>query len=88
MIEEIKKDEEEHTIFNENFEEIKNKYIECKNINELRQKFKDLIECLPIESSFREDIIYYFKKLIISKFCLKYNFKKALFGLNSHNIAT
>jgi hypothetical protein len=36
LIEEIKKDEEEHTIFNENFEEIKNKYIECKNINELR----------------------------------------------------
>jgi tRNA(Ile)-lysidine synthase TilS/MesJ len=28
------------------------------------------------------------KKLIISSFCLKYNFKKALFGLNSHNIAT
>ena len=28
------------------------------------------------------------KRILISEFCLKYNFKKALFGTNSHKVAT
>ena len=47
-----------------------------------------MIECLPIESSFREDLIFYLKRMIIAKFCLTHNFKKALLGTNSHKVAT
>jgi len=47
-----------------------------------------MIECLPIESSFREDLIFYLKRIVISWFCLKYNFKKALLGTTSQKVAT
>ena len=46
-----------------------------------------MVETLPIESCFREDIIFCFKKMIIAHFSLKYNFKKALLGTNSHKVA-
>ena len=84
-----KNDFENHTKLPEIFEqEAKNKYIEIVNIEEKRKRFNELIECLPIESCFREDMIFYFKKIIISQFCLRYNFKKALFGTTSHKVAT
>ena len=62
--------------------------IEVKDLQEKRTRFQEMIECLPIESSFREDMIFYLKRLLISDFCLRFNFKKALFGTNSQKVAT
>lgn len=47
-----------------------------------------MVECLPIESCFREDLISHLKRMIISSFCLTYNFKKALLGTNAHKVAS
>ena len=33
-------------------------------------------------------MIFNFKKIIISQFCLRYNFKKALFGTTAHKVGT
>jgi tRNA(Ile)-lysidine synthase TilS/MesJ len=46
-----------------------------------------LVESLPLESSFREDLIFYLKRILISDFALRNNFKKVLFGTGSHKIA-
>lgn len=43
---------------------------------------------MPVESSFREDLIFFLKRLVITNFSLQYNFKKCLFGTNSHKVAT
>ena len=67
---------------------MKDKYIEVQDKLDKRKQFKDMIECIPIESSFREDMIFYLKRILISEFCLKYNFKKALFGVDSHKVAS
>lgn len=62
--------------------------IEVPDLLEKRARFQQMIECLPIESSFREDLIFYVKRLLISDFCLRFNFKKALFGTNSMKVAS
>lgn len=62
--------------------------MDCPDLISKRTRFCSLIETLPIESCFREDLIFYMKRILISEFCLKYNFKKALFGTNSHKVAT
>lgn len=56
-------------------------------MNDKRERLVKLIECLPIESSFREDLITYLKKIVIAWFCLKYNFKKAMLGNTSQKVA-
>ena len=80
-------DFQHHTTFAANFEEVKDKYLPVEDLDEKRAHFKEMIECLPIESSFREDLILYLKRILISGFCLKYNFKMALLGMNSHKVA-
>ena len=86
--EEKQNDYQHHSTLAENFNEIKDQVIEIPDVDQKRKHFKELIECLPIESSFREDLIFYLKRILISEFCLKYNFKKALFGTNSHKVAS
>ena len=86
--EEKKNDYENHTALPSNFEEVKDKLLDCPNLDQKRSRFNSLIQTLPIESCFREDLIFYMKRILISEFCLKYNFKKALFGTNSHKVAT
>mgnify|MGYP000164814375 CR=1 FL=1 len=88
VIEEKKHDYDNHTPLSENFEEIKNVVVPLEEAEMKRDRFRKLMDTLPTESSFREDLIFYFKRLLISEFCLKYNFKKALFGTNSHKVAT
>lgn len=53
-----------------------------------RENLKLLIESLPTHSNFREDLILYLKKWVISAFALKYNFKKILLGTTGHKVAT
>lgn len=81
-------DYENHAILPDQFEEVKNAIVEIENSEDKRIRFRKLLDTLPTESSFREDIIFYFKRILISEFCLKYNFKKALLGTNSHKVAT
>lgn len=59
-----------------------------ENLEAKRDRLRQLLACLPIESNFQEDLIFYFKKILIAEFCLKYNFKKALLGTTSHKVAT
>ena len=86
--EEKKQDYENHTALPDNFEEVKDKVLDYPDLEKKRAQFDKLIQTLPIESCFREDLIFYMKRILISEFCLKYNFKKALFGTNSHKVAT
>jgi hypothetical protein len=86
--EEKKNDYENHTIMPDQFEEVKNVSVEIENMDDKRTRFRKLLDTLPTESSFREDLIFYFKRILISEFSLKYNFKKALLGTNSHKVAT
>ena len=88
VIEEKKHDYDNHTPLSDKFDEIKNVFVPIKDEEIKREKFRKLLDTLPLESSFREDLIFYFKRILISEFCLKYNFKKALFGTNSHKVAT
>lgn len=81
-------DYENHAVLSDNFEEVKNKIVEIENIDEKRDRFRKLLDTLPTESSFREDLVFYFKRILISEFCLKYNFKKAMLGTTSHKVAT
>ena len=85
---EKKMDEENHTTQGEQFDSVKSKYVEIQDVEEKREKLKNLIKCLPIESSFQEDLIFYLKRLLISDYCLKFNFKKALLGTTSHKVAS
>jgi len=86
--EEKKSDLENHATMSEAFEEVKNNIMPTDDIMEKRERLCKMIECLPIESSFREDLIFYLKRIVISWFCLKYNFKKALLGTTSQKVAT
>ena len=86
--EEKANDYENHTLLSDQFEEVKNVYVEIEDLNEKRDRFRKLLDTLPTESSFREDLVFYFKRILISEFCLKYNFKKALLGTTSHKVAT
>jgi len=89
LLQERKMDEANHATQDDQlFETVKNKHMEIEDLEAKRERFKALISSLPIESSFQEDLIFYLKKLMISDFCLRYNFKKALFGTTSHNVAT
>ena len=81
--EEKKSDLENHATMSAEFEEVKNNTMPVENLLEKRERFCKMIECLQIESSFREDLIFYLKRIVISWFCLKYNFKKALLGTTS-----
>lgn len=69
-------------------EEVACKVLEVSDIEGKRQRLKDLMECLPTISNFREDLILYFKRWIIVDFALRYNFKKVLFGTTGHKVAT
>ena len=53
-----------------------------------RKRMEQLMQCLPVESCFREDLILFFKKLIMADFALNFNFKKLLLGTTSHKVAT
>mmetsp|Transcript_1876 Transcript_1876/g.2586 ORF Transcript_1876/g.2586 Transcript_1876/m.2586 type:complete len:251 (+) Transcript_1876:463-1215(+) len=86
--EEKKNDFDNHTVLSETFLEVKDKIVEIPQREQKTNRFQALIECLPVESSFREDMIFFLKKLIISEFALKYNFKKILLGTTSHKVAT
>lgn len=46
------------------------------------------MESLPTESNFREDLVLYLKRWLLSEFGLKYNFKKILLGTTGHKLAT
>lgn len=85
--EEKKKDEVEHSVPN-NAHEYENKVFEIQNIDEKREKLVKLINSLSSESNFREDLILYLKKWLISDFALRYNFKKILLGTSGHKVAT
>ncbi|CDW91371.1 UNKNOWN [Stylonychia lemnae] len=69
-------------------DEIVNKVLEVDDILEKRQKLMTLIESLPTHSNFREDLIFYLKRWVISSFGLKYNYKKILLGTSGHKVAT
>lgn len=86
--EEKQRDYETHTTLAESFEAVKNVHVDIAGIEEKRTRFKKMIECLPIESCFREDLIFYMKRMIIADFCLTHNFKKVLLGTNSHKVAS
>jgi hypothetical protein len=89
LLEEKKNDFDNHTKLDEEmFAQVRNTRVQIDDLGQKREHLKQLIGCLPPLSNFREDLIWYMKKLVISEFCLKYNFKKALFGTNSHKIAT
>ena len=80
-------DEENHST-PINLEEVTNKIIEIDNLKEKRERMKKLIESLPSISSFREDLIFYMKKWVVTDFALKHNFKKVLLGTNAHKVST
>jgi tRNA(Ile)-lysidine synthase TilS/MesJ len=61
--------------------------VEVEDRIEKRQRLRRLLECLPKESCFREDLVLYFKRMIVSEFSLLFNFKKVLLGTNSHKVA-
>ncbi len=48
---------------------------------------KDLLNTLPTESNFREDLVLYLKRWLLSDFALKNNFKKILLGTTGHKVA-
>lgn len=72
----------------ENQEQIQNQTLSFPGILEAREQLKQLIKSLPTHSNFREDLILYLKKWVISWFALKYNFKKVLLGTSGHKVAT
>ena len=41
-----------------------------------------------LEASFASDVCMFFKKWLITDFCLNHNFKKAFLGTTGHKIAT
>jgi len=41
-----------------------------------------------LEASFAADLCMFFKKWLISDFCIRYNFKKVFMGTTGHKIAT
>eukprot|EP00347_Sterkiella_histriomuscorum_P003860 403362663 len=84
--EEKKQDEIAHSV-PANQEEIQNQIMDCQDIEGKREMLKQLIESLPTHSNFREDLILYLKKWVISHFALKYNFKKILLGTSGHKVA-
>lgn len=61
--------------------------LHVENLDEKRRDLQALIHSLPALSSFREDLVVYLKKLLISDFALKFNFKKVLLGTSSQKIA-
>jgi hypothetical protein len=67
---------------------VTNARVEVPQIEEKRDKLRELMECLPTISNFREDLIMYLKRWLIVAFALKYNFKKILFGTTGHKVAT
>lgn len=85
--EEKKQDEVAHSV-PINQDEIQNKIMQVDDVEAKRDKLKQLIESLPTHSNFREDLILYLKKWVISAFALKYNFKKILLGTSGHKVAT
>jgi tRNA(Ile)-lysidine synthase TilS/MesJ len=86
--EEKKRDEEEHTQQDDKVKEVTNVVVHVENIEEKRKQLRELMECLPTISNFREDMILYLKRWLIVAFALKYNFKKVLFGTTGHKVAT
>lgn len=71
-----------------NLEEFSNKIIQVEDIENKREKLRNLFQCLPTISNFREDLTHYLKRWILCDFALKYNFKKILFGTSGHTVAT
>ena len=87
--EEKKRDEEQHTEQDAlAMASVTNARVEVPQIEEKRDKLRELMECLPTISNFREDLIMYLKRWLIVAFALKYNFKKILFGTTGHKVAT
>ena len=66
---------------------MKNKIVEVNDIDAKRRNLAELINSVPKESSFREDLIFSLKKHVIVSFALTYNFKKVLLGTTSHKVA-
>ena len=48
-----------------------------------RERLEKLLECLSSGSSFRETLVFNLKRLLISNYALRYNFKKVMFGTNA-----
>jgi hypothetical protein len=71
-----------------NLELVMNKIVEIENLEEKREKLKELIESLSSVSCFREDLIFYLKRWIIIAFAFKHNFEKILFATSGHKVAT
>jgi hypothetical protein len=86
--EEKKMDEEQHSTFAEGLKDVMCREVPVEDIEEKRQVLRDMMECLPKTSNFREDLILYFKRWLIVEFALRYNFKKVLFGTTGHKVAT
>ena len=79
--EEKKQDEIEH---NEPVNLDKNARVQVADIQEKRLRLQQLLSTLPLTSNFREDLVFYLKKWLISDFALRHNFKKILFGTTGH----
>ena len=72
----------------ERFETIKNKAIEVQDKQIKTEKILKLLNSMPLESSFQEDLVWYLKRIVISSFALENNFKKVLFGNSAQKISS
>ena len=87
-LEEEKKLDEANHATPSNQEEILNIVVDVSDLEAKRQRLRGLIQSLPADSSFREDLILYLKRWVIADFALRFNFKKVLLGTSGHKVAT
>lgn len=64
-----------------------NKVVNIDNLEQKHDRLKDLLETVG-PAGFRADLIFFFKKWIMSDFCLRYNFKRIFLGITAHKTAT
>lgn len=80
---ELEQDADNHATYGEGFEAVKNKVLAVEDLEMKRANLQAMLKSLPTEASFRESLVFNLKRLLISDFALRYNFKKVLFGTNA-----